>query len=138
MSRLLVCSAVVFAAAASALAQNPAVRKDKERNAEPARETPWSRVVPTESMWMYEQNKRDYVDTQLAMRRRAEYNAWQRRYRMAHSGWHGYSNSRPTWNPTPFTVGVPSPSWTGNDVDPNRWHAVPAVVVRPQSEAQWK
>jgi hypothetical protein len=128
---------VLFATVA--LAQNPAIRRDKkEKDLEPARETSWGRITPSESMWLYEQHKRDYLDPQIAMRRRAEYNAWQRRYRLAHMNWYGYSNSRPVWHHTPFMTAVPSPSWTGNDADPNRWHATPSIVVRPYGEANWK
>jgi hypothetical protein len=113
------------------------MRTASEKDTEPARQTPWSRVVPTEAMWMYEQQKRDFLDPTLAMRRRAEHTAWQRRYRLASMQWYGFSNSRPSWNPTPFMTGTFSPSWSGNDyLDRYRWStASPPVVIRPESDS---
>jgi len=125
-------------------AQNPVIRrpvkKGPEAAAAPDASTPWSRVTPTESMWLYEQQKRDFLDPTLAMRRRAEYNAWQRRHRLAATRWYGYSNSRPNWNPTPFFTGTFSPAWTGNDyLDRYRWTTgAPAVVVWPESDSLLK
>jgi hypothetical protein len=132
----------------SASAQNPSLRRppEKEREASPAQQTsaqptpaqqtPWSRIAPSEAMWMYEQQKRDYLDPTLAIRHRAEFTAWQRRQRLAAMQWYGYSNSRPSWHPTPSMSGTFSPSWTGNDyLDRYRWNtAPPPVVVRSASD----
>jgi hypothetical protein len=106
----------------------------------PAQQTPWSRVTPSETMWLYEQQKRDYLDPVLAIRHRAEFTAWQRRQRLASTAWYGYSNSRPSWHPTPFMSGTFAPAWTGNDyLDRYRWNtAPPPVVVRSADESLHK
>src|SRR5207247_1361654 len=132
MQRMFFSLAALAVLSGAALAQNPAIRRVPEKESDPAHQTPWSRITPTESMWMYEQEKRDFLDPTLAIRRRAEYTAWQRRSRLASMHWYGYSNSRPSWNPTPFASGTFSPSWTGNDyLDRYRWStAPPPVVVR--------
>jgi hypothetical protein len=139
MNRTLLSLVVLSVVTSAAWAQNP-VRRGPEKDADPAKQTPWSRVPPTEAMWMYEQQKRDYLDPTLAIRRRAEYTAWQRRYRLASMQWYGYSNSRPSWHPTPFMSGTFSPSWTGNDyLDRYRWStAAPPVVIRPESDSLLK
>lgn len=116
------------------LAQNPLVVRGAT-DPDPSRQIPWSRVPPTESMWMYEQQKRDFLDPTLAMRKKAEFTAWQRRQRLAAMNWYGFSNSRPSWNPTPFTGGSISPGWVGNDpMDRYRWSSATApIVVRGQA-----
>jgi len=92
----------------------------------------WSRLAPTESMWFYQQYKRDYLDTEMAIRRRAENKAAQRRHRLAHGQWYGYSNSRPTWHPTPWAAAAASPRWSGNDrLDSFQWWAAPRTIRRP-------
>lgn len=118
----------VFALAATSLlsgtafAQNPTFRGAKQKNFDLTRQPSWSRLIPTESMYMYEQHKRDFLNPTLAIRRRAEYKAWERRSRLAAQRWYGYSNSRPTRHPTPVTAGWSSPSWTGNyRYDYYRW-----------------
>jgi hypothetical protein len=130
MTRAILALAALCMFSAVSLGQNPLVRRGKAKGVDPSNDT-WSRVTPSESMWMYEQHKRDYLDPQLAMRRRAEHQAWQRRYRLAHMNWYGLSNSRPSWHPTPCMTAVPSPSWTGNDADPYRWYAAPYLVRSP-------
>ena len=125
-----------------ASAQNPSLRRPSEKEASPAQQTPaqqtpWSRVTPSEAMWMYEQQKRDYLDPVLSIRHRAEFTAWQRRQRLAATAWYGYSNSRPSWHPTPSMSGTFSPSWTGNDyLDRYRWSTAPppVVVIRSASD----
>src|SRR5262245_5220732 len=132
-----------------AAAQNPSLRRPGDKEASPAQpnaqqtpaqQTPWSRVTPSEAMWMYEQQKRDYLDPVLAIRHRAEFTAWQRRQRLAATAWYGYSNSRPNWHPTPSMSGTFAPSWTGNDyLDRYRWStAPPPVVVRSASDSLYK
>jgi hypothetical protein len=130
--------------AVTAAGQNPSIRrpaeKATEKSGESAEHVPWSRTTPSEAMWFYEQEKRDFLDTTLAIRRRAEFTAWQRRHRLAATQWYGYSNSRPNWHPTPAMSGTFSPAWTGNDyLDRYRWStATPPVVIRPSSDSYYK
>jgi hypothetical protein len=140
MKRMLFNLAALAVLGGVASAQNPVLRRGPEKEPDPAAQIAWSRTPPTEAMWMYEQQKRDYLDTRLAIRRRAEYTAWQRRSRLASLAWYGYSNSRPSWSPTPFMSGTFSPSWTGNDyLDRYRWYtAPPPVVVRSESDSLHK
>ena len=71
-------------------------------------------------MWFYMQELRRYDDPQVAIRRKAEKKAEQRRHRLAAQKWFGWSQSRPTASPTPWT-GVYSPNWVGNGADPYHW-----------------
>lgn len=142
MKRVLLFLAITTLALGDAEAQNFRKSKDKEKEADsdPSRQLSWGRVTPSESMWMYEQQKRDYLDPTLAMRRRAEFNAWQRRHRLAAQRWFGYSNSRPNWHPTPFMSLTPSPAWSGNDYyDRYRWQTgTPWWVVVEPSESLYR
>ena len=136
MTRTLLGLVALSVLGGSAWAQNPVVRRAPEKDTEPARQVQWSRIAPTESMWFYEQQKRDFLDPTLSLRQRAEFTAWQRRNRLAATQWYGYSNSRPSWSPTPFMSGTFSPAWTGNDrLDSYRWStAPPPVVVYPPTD----
>ncbi len=142
MKRILFGCVALSILGGTAAAQNPTVRRPVEKVPVPeaTQQVPWSRITPTENMWLYEQEKRDFLDTTLAVRRRAEFTAWQRRHRLAATQWYGYSNSRPNWHPTPSMSGTFSPSWTGNDyLDRNRWStATPPVVIRPSSDPFYK
>ena len=80
----------------------------------------FNQVAQTEDMWFYLQELRRYDDPQVALRRKAEEKARQRRQRLAAMKWFGWSQSRPTASPTP-TMGVYSPSWVGNGADPYHW-----------------
>ncbi|MHB8865108.1 MAG: hypothetical protein ACYC6N_22225 [Pirellulaceae bacterium] len=77
-------------------------------------------VTQTEDMWFYLQELRRYDDPQVVIRNKAERKAEQRRQRLAAMKWFGWSQSRPTANPTP-SMGVFSPSWVGNGNDPYNW-----------------
>ena len=79
-------------------------------------------VPATAEMWFYEQQLREYLNPKLAVRRKAEFQAKQRRQRIAAMRWFGFSNQRPTASPDPFN-GDYSPSWTGaNVLHPFRWN----------------
>ncbi len=77
-------------------------------------------VAQTEDMWFYLQELRRYDDPMMAVRRKAELKGKQRRQRLAAMKWFGYSQSRPTANPTPI-MGYYSPMWSGNGSDPYLW-----------------
>ena len=76
----------------------------------------------TPEMWFYQEEMRRYDDPRAAVRRKAEYRAAQRQRRLAALEWYGFSNMRPTANPTPFTGGVYSPGWISNNYrHPMEW-----------------
>ena len=85
-------------------------------------------VTPTESMWFYEQERREYDNPKNAVRANAEYRADQRRKRLAATQWFGYSNARPTRAVTPTTT-TSSPQWGGNSYDPFIWTGVGRTTV---------
>jgi hypothetical protein len=89
-----------------------------------------STLTPTPEMWFYEQMRADYNDVALQARRRAEWNAAQRRARIAAREWYGYSNSRPTAHPTPFTYYY-SAQWGSNTSNPFIWSARANPVFVP-------
>ena len=91
-------------------------------------------VAQTEDMWFYLQELRRYDDPQMAIRRKAELKGQQRRQRLAAMKWFGWSQSRPTANPTPI-MGYYSPMWVGNGSDPNLWigNAYVTTAVRVET-----
>ncbi len=97
-----------------------------------------SPIAQTESMWFYLQELRRYDDPRVAIRRNAEQKSAQRRHRLAAQKWFGWSQSRPTASPTPWT-GVYSPSWVGNGADPFYWvgngYVATAVRVNTGSDS---
>lgn len=82
--------------------------------------TDLDQVAQTENMWFYLQELRRHDDPDVIIHQKAQRKADQRRNRLAAMKWFGWSQSRPTANPTP-TMGVYSPSWVGNGVDPYHW-----------------
>ncbi len=91
-------------------------------------------MAQTEDMWFYMQELRRYDDPQVVIRRKAEKKADQRRHRLAAMKWYGYSQSRPSANPTP-SMGVYSPMWVGNGADPYQWigNAYVTTVLRVET-----
>jgi hypothetical protein len=77
-------------------------------------------VQATPEMWFYEQSLRQYKDSNMAVRRAAEYRAAQRERRIESRRWYGLSNSRPTASPDPLN-GDYSPGWSSNTYYPSRW-----------------
>ena len=78
-------------------------------------------VTPTPQMWFYQEEMRQYLDPELAVRRNAEARAAQRQARIATRKWYGISNSRPTCSSDPFN-GDYSAHWSnGSPNYPNRW-----------------
>jgi hypothetical protein len=95
----------------------------------------WGQLQPTASMWLYEQEKQDYLDPKLAVRRKAARKTAERQARIASMKWYGMSNSRPVANPTPF-CGIYAPGWHANSYDSFRWTyngGYPLTVTRPAS-----
>lgn len=137
---------VVASAASISQAQQPRVplrgqksslkvRADKDQP--PA---PISLSDMTPEMWLYLQEQRRYDDPRMAVRRKAEFRADQRRRRIAAREWFGLSNKRPTANPTPW-YGAYSPYWGSNDVmRPYQWTAsgrLPVYGVRSSATGIW-
>ena len=93
-------------------------------------------VTQTEDMWFYLQELRRYDDPQAVVRRKAERKGDQRRQRLAAMKWYGYSQGRPSANPTP-SMGVYSPTWVGNGADPYQWigNAYVTTVLRVETAA---
>jgi hypothetical protein len=88
----------------------------------------------TPEMWFYEQFMRQYQDPKMAVRANAEFQADQRRRRLAAMQWFGYSNSRPHACPDPIH-GDYSPGWSSNNASyPYRWSGVGPTwyVARPE------
>lgn len=94
-----------------------------------------SHVAPTPEMWFYDQELRQRYSPELAVRRKAELETAQRMQRMAASEWYGHSAARPNANPTPFTGGVYSPTWSSTTRDPYRWagYQSGATIVLPSA-----
>jgi hypothetical protein len=127
---------VFFAVAACAVMLAPAIARAQEAGAKASREKLSSadpafslgQLTPTPEMWFYEQALRRYNDPKAAVRRRAEFEADQRQARLAAQRWFGYSNSRPTVSPIPFTSTY-SPMWTSNSPYGNQWRGVSRTTV---------
>jgi hypothetical protein len=130
--------------AGAALAQNPKLRTARADNLGrtklPAANTHTTsdmdqqlslgQLTPTPSMWFYQQELEQYLDPKMAVRRKAEFDASQRKMRIATAKWYGYSSSRPLASHTPFTYYY-SPFWSGNTRLPFVWSAYqePTTVV---------
>jgi hypothetical protein len=67
------------------------------------------------------QELRRQDDPKVIARRVAMERGQQRRARLAAMQWYGYSNLRPTVNPTPM-FGDYSPAWAGNSFDNTFWY----------------
>ncbi len=93
-----------------------------------------NQTTQTEDMWFYLQELRRYDDPQTAIRRKAELKGNQRRSRLAAMKWFGWSQSRPSANPTPI-MGYYSPMWAGNGSDPNLWIGNSYVTTAIRVEA---
>lgn len=109
----------------------PSLRRDAAPSAAAA---PGTTASLTPEMWFYEQERSHWENPREAVRRNAEYRAWQRSQRIASMQWFGKSNARPSASPTPFT-GSYSPTWTSNNFDPYRWNtardtSATTVIIR--------
>lgn len=127
--------------AAGALAQKPAKgsKLDGTRagrlTATPEPES-LGQITPTPEMWFYTQEMRRYDDSRASVRRRAHFKATQRHRRLTAMHWFGFSNSRPTTNPTAGFGGPASPTWTSNSWSPNQWsgHGRGATVLTARGD----
>jgi hypothetical protein len=127
---------VFFAAVACAMLLAPAIARGQEAGSKASAgklssadpEFSLGQLTPTPEMWFYEQALRRYRDPKVAVRRRAEFEADQRQARLAAQRWFGYSNSRPTVSPVPFTSNY-SPMWTSNSPYGNQWRGVSRTTV---------
>lgn len=110
--------------------QSPAPARPEKSNADLAAESAASLGQMTPEIWLYQQELRRYEDPRLAVRRKAEFRAWQRQRRIAALDWYGYSNARPMANPTPFAGGVYAPSWISNSYrHPDQWSGAGRTAV---------
>ncbi len=130
MTRLWMAAVALAALAPLAEAKNPRLLGDEQSG-----QMSLGELTPTPSMWLYQQQLAEYKDPQAAVRRRAEYIAWQREQRIAARKWYGYSNIRPRANPTPFT-GQYSPAWVGTINEPFMWPGYspgPTIIIESDS-----
>jgi hypothetical protein len=120
----------------SAWAQTPVYKPAKSvDHSEQTIQLSGSVVEPTSEMWFYQQERKDRLDTKLAIRRREMLKGIQRRQRIAAMRWFGFSNQRPTVSPDPIN-GYYSPFWAGNNpLSPYMWSGCgyTTVVVRPNA-----
>lgn len=118
MKRLMIGLAMVPAI----LISSGAVGQDPEKLRKPEAQplTNADQMEQTEDMWFYLQELQRYEDPQIAIRRKEELKAKQRRQRLAAMKWYGYCPGRPPANPIP-TMGRYSPSWVGNGSDSALW-----------------
>jgi Ni/Co efflux regulator RcnB len=107
----------------------PPVRQSVRRDVEPSS---IGSPPPSVQTWIYEQERKRYLDPKEAVRRNAEYRAVMRQRRIESRNWFGYSLSRPIASPNPWHDTY-SPMWTGNSAYPYEWSGVggPAVVYHP-------
>ncbi len=76
----------------------------------------------------YQQQLERYEEPKSAVRRKAEFRAAQRQARIAAMKWYGYSNARPTVNPTPWGAQF-SPRWGSASQRPFSWYGGPTIVL---------
>jgi hypothetical protein len=154
MKGLSIAASIFFIlAAAPAMAQTPLAdtllaetpRAETQPADQPSVETNISpgELTATPEMWFYEQNRRDYLDPKLAVRRNAEYRADQRRQRIAAKEWLGISDQRPQARVNPYYADW-APTWTANSsVYSLRWATAswpwavssPVVIYLPTGSA---
>lgn len=117
--------ALAFLAAEPALAQQP--QPDAAEQAAPAPE-----------VWYSQRQLRRENDSWTLVHRRAAQQGAQRQARIAAMKWYGFSNSRPTVNPTPWGSRYRySPAWTFSASRPFAWPAaVRTVYVPVESDSQ--
>jgi hypothetical protein len=113
------------------LTMRPESRTRVEKsNAELAAESAESLGQMTPEVWFYQQELRRYEDPKAAVRRKAEFRAWQRQRRIAAMQWYGFSNSRPMANPIPWQSGVYGPGWVANNYrHPYEWSGAGRTAV---------
>jgi hypothetical protein len=116
------------AAAIETTEQKAQLRPSLRRDDTPSLGSP----TPSVETWLYEQERKRYLDPKEAVRRNAEYRATQRQRRIESRNWFGVSNSRPIASPNPWYETY-SPMWTGNSWHPYEWSGTggPSVVYRP-------
>lgn len=126
---------VVALAVTASQAQNPRVKSVRHENMDS--QLSLGQLTPTPSMWFYQQEREQYMDPNLAVRRKAEFDTWQRKSRIASAKWYGYSASRPLASHTPFTYYY-SPFWSGNTKLPYVWTPQEKPVVHVHSHDDYR
>ena len=123
-----------FALSALSLAQESPFDARRDEPVALEAQAPVPTMPQSTEMWLYERERERYEDPKTAIRRKAELKSVQRAERLAALQWYGMSNSRPTYNLTPFFGGYQSGFWGSNTYDPSRWRPItPYVVVQPGS-----
>ena len=109
----------------------PDARSRAEKsNADLAAESAASLGQMTPEVWFYQQELRRYEDPKAAVRRKAEFKAWQRQRRIAAMQWYGFSNARPPANPVPWQSGVYGAGWVSNNYrHPYQWSGAGRTAV---------
>jgi len=116
MKRFSIALATLLFVASPALAQGPAAAQFGLSGRISTGE-----LTPTPEMWFYEQYLRESKDPKSSVRKKAEFQAEQRRKRLAALKWFGFSNQRPQATSDPLYNDY-SPRWTSNHASfPNRW-----------------
>ena len=118
-------------AASSALAQGPSNRLNGKTDPTPHSSVDMKNVQATPEMWFYEQQMKRYNDPKEMVRQNAAMAAAQRKQRLAALKWYGYSNSRPTVNPTPFGASY-APTWNNATIRPWSWAATTKQIYTIQ------
>lgn len=104
--------------------------RSEKSNADLAAESAASLGQMTPEVWFYQQELRRYEDPHAAVRRKAEFRAWQRQRRVAAMQWYGFSNSRPQANPIPWQSGVYGAGWVANNYrHPLQWSGAGRTAV---------
>lgn len=122
MKRIALAMALLLGAGLSAHADQPGAANGRFQS-----DVSLGELTPTPEMWFYQQELRRYHDPAEVVRRKAEFEAEQRRRRIATRRWFGYSNMRPTASTTPH-MGTYSPTWGGNAYNPFLWRATGGTI----------
>lgn len=115
---------VLFASTSFVTAQDSA--SAKEESAQSTFDFP-SNVNVTPEMWMYMHEYRRQQDPKVAIRKKAEFRAQQRRNRIEAQKWFGYSKLRPTASAIPHYSNSHGTRWTGLPWSPYQWSGYSSV-----------
>ena len=111
---------IIFVILASMSLANAQDKAPATEAAEPTFDFP-SNVNVTPEMWMYMHEYRRKQDPKVAIRKKAEFRAQQRRNRIEAQKWFGYSKLRPTASAIPHYTNSHGTRWTGLPWSPYQW-----------------
>lgn len=121
----------IMISATGALAQNPPT--DIARNNPLTLQQPTGQIPLSADIWLYLHEQQREDSPEMIVRRKAQQKSQARRDRIAARKWFGFSPSRPTANPTPWTSQY-SPTWVGNGLNRFDWQAGGGYSVAIQSD----